>query len=1122
MEGRKMAMTKSILRSAILILILVAVLIFPPIVRAATPINCGRTLSASISAAGEKDSYTFSGTANNGITIRARKTSGTLIPYLELYGPSGSLITSAANQIDRTLTQTGTYRIDVRDQNNTNTGNYLLYWEKMNNPCNVVATLACGQVVKGTIGTGTNPPPWRVYKFTASANDAVTIRARKTSGSSFIPYMELYDPSGTYIAWAYNYPMDRVLTTAGTYKVLIRDYYNAYAGDFTLVWRKVSTPCSSTPIICGQVLSGSLGGADEIDFFTFTGSANDRVTIRARKTSGTITPYLELYNPSGTSVADPSAQIDTTLATTGTYKILVRDSTYLNTGDYVLYWEKMNNPCNVVVSLACEQVVSGTIGTGANPPPWRVYKFTASANDRVTIRARKTSGGTFIPLMELYGPTGSYIAGAYNYPMDRVLTTAGTYKVLIRDYYNAYAGDFTLVWRRVSTPCTSTPISCGQILSGSISGSDEIDFYTFTGSANDSVTIRLRKISGTFTPYIEVYNPSGNSRIVDVPNPLTVNITLSVTGTYKILIRDQNYINTGDYLLYWEKMNNPCNVAASLTCEQVVSGTIGTEANPLPWKVYTFTASANDAVTIRARKTSGGSFIPYMELYDPSGTYIAWAYNYPLDRVLTAPGTYKILIRDYYNAYGGDFTLVWRKVTTPCTATQATFGQVLSGSISNGDEIKTYAFSASANDIVSIRTVKTSGTFTPYLELYNPSGSRIQEAPNQIDTTLTAAGTYTLFVRDQNYINTGSYAVTWQRWNNPSAETIQCGQILAGAIGIESDPPHWRYYSFTASANDTISIRIAKTSGSLTPYLELYNSNGSLVGSGAGHLDQTLSLAGLHTIVVRDQNHINTGNYLLTWQKGKSPCNATAIVCGQVLLGSVNEVVEIDTYTFTASAGDNVVLTLTRVSGGMNPSLELYNNAGARIAYQYTTSGNQVTITQTLPAAGSYAVFVSDYGMDETGPYTLKFQKNSNSCPEVVVTLPNGGERIVARSIFTIRWSSTDLQGISSQEIRLSTDGGQTFPTVIASGLQGSVQTYDWDVPADLVTNQGRIRVTATDTSGFSTPDDSDADFTVLQAVGRQYVYDELNRLIQIIYEDGRRVIYTYDAAGNRITLTNE
>lgn len=38
----------------------------------------------------------------------------------------------------------------------------------------------------------------------------------------------------------------------------------------------------------------------------------------------------------------------------------------------------------------------------------------------------------------------------------------------------------------------------------------------------------------------------------------------------------------------------------------------------------------------------------------------------------------------------------------------------------------------------------------------------------------------------------------------------------------------------------------------------------------------------------------------------------------------------------------------------------------------------------------------------------------------------------------------------------------------------------------------------------------------------RIYLYDELNQLIQVIYEDGRKVTYTYDASGNRITLTNE
>jgi hypothetical protein len=299
MEDRKM---KSKSKLWLEILVAGLILLFPYIVRAQTPINCGQTLAGTISAPAEEDSYTFSGAANDKITIRARKTSGTLTAYLELYGPGGGLITSAANQIDRTLTETGTYRIDVRDQNNTNTGNYLLYWEKMSNPCNVAATLTCEQVVAGSIGTGVDPPPWRIYRFTASASDSLTIRARTTSGS-ISPVMELYDPSGGLITSGQQ--IDRTFTSAGTYTILIKDTWAAYAGNYVLGWRKVVNPCSSSPISCGQVLSGTIGAADEIDMYTFTGAANDKVTIRTRKTSGNLTPNIELYNPSGTRIAGP-------------------------------------------------------------------------------------------------------------------------------------------------------------------------------------------------------------------------------------------------------------------------------------------------------------------------------------------------------------------------------------------------------------------------------------------------------------------------------------------------------------------------------------------------------------------------------------------------------------------------------------------------------------------------------------------------------------------------------------------------------------------------------------------------------------------------------------------------
>ncbi len=1086
----------------------------------ATPINCGQVLTGSISALAGMNVYTFTVAANDGVTIRLRKTSGTFAPVLELYGPTGtSVVGATSSQIDYRPTAAGTYKIIVRDSSYVNTGNYLLYMERMNNPCNATA-ITCGQVVTGSIGTSTDPPPWKAYTFTGTAGDAVSIRSFKTSGASFISYMELYGPNGSYITFRYNYQLDWVLSTTGTYTILIRDYYNAYAGDFFLTYQVMSNPCNAIPINCGQVVSSSIDSAREMDIYTFTVAANDGVTIRLRKTSGTFAPVLELYGPSGSLVWGPGNETNQTLTTAGTYKIIVRDSSYVNTGNYLLFWQRMNNPCNAA-PITCGQVVTGSIGTSVDPPPWKAYTFTGTAGDAVSIRSFKTSGASFISYMELYGPNGSYITFGYNYPLGWVLSTTGTYTILIRDYYNAYAGDFFLTYQVMSNPCNATPINCAQVVSSSIDSQREMDIYTFTVSANDGVTIRLRKISGTFSPVIELYGPTGSSVVGATANQIDYRPT--VAGTYKIIVRDSSYVNTGNYLLYWQKMNNPCN-ATSISCGQVLTGSIGTSTDPPPWKAYTFTATAGDAVSIRSLKIGTGSFTSYMELYGPNGSYLSFSYNSPLDLALTSTGTYTILMRDYYNTYSGDFLLTWQKMSNPC-APDLACGQIATGTIGRTISESFWGFhkiTVSANDIVKIRAIKTSGSLVPFLELYKSNGSVVTSAAGEINTTLTAAGTYTIVVRDQTNTYTGGYAVTWQKWNSPCASALNCGQVAAGSIGTTADPPPWKYYSFTASANDIVTIRPTKTSGTLTPYLELYGPTGTLVGGGTGQLDRTLTAAGTHTIVVRDQDNINTGDFMLIWHRINNPCNPTTIGCGQVLQSALGTVGKMDVYTFTATGGDNVVLTLTKTSGGLDPSLELYNSSGTRVAYQYTPSGNQVTITQTLSTGGTYTVFVSDYGNDETGSYTLKLQKNNNICPEVTVTTPNGGERIAATSSFTFRWNCTSSQGINSQELRLSTDGGQTFPNLIAAGLQGSARSYDWTVPLEMVTTQGRIRVTVTDTSGMSTFDDSNANFEIYQAVGRVYVYDELNRLIQVLYEDGRRVTYTYDASGNRITLTNE
>jgi hypothetical protein len=100
-------------------------------------IGFGETIQCSISASGEKDSYTFSASANDKVLVRMVKTNSadTLFPGVRIYNRGGINLCEAgeydtANIDSCTLTSTGTYSILAFDQDVIYTGNYSLSLSK--------------------------------------------------------------------------------------------------------------------------------------------------------------------------------------------------------------------------------------------------------------------------------------------------------------------------------------------------------------------------------------------------------------------------------------------------------------------------------------------------------------------------------------------------------------------------------------------------------------------------------------------------------------------------------------------------------------------------------------------------------------------------------------------------------------------------------------------------------------------------------------------------------------------------------------------------------------------------------------------------------------------------------
>lgn len=81
--------------------------------------------------------------------------------------------------------------------------------------------------------------------------------------------------------------------------------------------------------------------------------------------------------------------------------------------------------------------------------------------------------------------------------------------------------------------------------------------------------------------------------------------------------------------------------------------------------------------------------------------------------------------------------------------------------------------------------------------------------------------------------------------------------------------------------------------------------------------------------------------------------------------------------------------------------------------------------------------------------------------PSAHAITPDGDELLVAGTTHDLRWAATDDVEVMNVDLALSTDGGATFPHVLATGEPNDGH-FDWTVPA-LMSTDAMISVTASD-----------------------------------------------------------
>ena len=559
-----------------------------------------------------------------------------------------------------------------------------------------------------------------------------------------------------------------------------------------------------------------------------------------------------------------------------------------------------------------------------------------------------------------------------------------------------------------SSTVGATDLLNGGYVSGTIDYEGDIDTYTFSLNAGETVMIRMADISvtGDLAPMLNLYSPSG-THLTGVTNGdslvASIHYTATETGIYKIEASDRNYASTGSYNIYFAHMPG-ANEYGELLNDGLHQGEI--DLGDLD--TYTFTVNAGETVMIRMTDTSeSGDLVPLLNLYSPSGAILSGVCDWDalvasIHYTATETGTYTLLACDRSYGHGNSKTGSYNIYFAHMPGANE-YGELLNDGLHQGEidlgDLDTYTFTVNAGETVMIRMTDTSesGDLVPLLNLYSPSGAILSGVCDwdalvaSIHYTATETGTYTLLACDRSYghgnSKTGSYNIYFAHM--PGAN--EYGELLNDGLHQgEIDLGDLDTYTFTVNAGETVMIRMTDTSesGDLVPLLNLYSPSGAIL-SGVCDWDAlvasihyTATETGTYTLLACDRSYghgnSKTGSYNIYFAHMPGANEYGELINdglhqGEIALG------DLDTYTFTVNAGETVMIRMTDTSesGDLVPLLNLYSPSGACLSGVCDWDALVASIHYTAAETGTYTLLACDRsygsGSSKTGSYNIYF-----------------------------------------------------------------------------------------------------------------------------------------------------
>ena len=238
------------------------------------------------------------------------------------------------------------------------------------------------------------------------------------------------------------------------------------------------------------------------------------------------------------------------------------------------------------------------------------------------------------------------------------------------------------------------------------------------------------------------------------------------------------------------------------------------------------------------------------------------------------------------------------------------------------------------------------------------------------------------------------------------------------------------------------------------------------------------------------------------------------LINGGVISDAISVPGEIDSYTFTAAAGESVQIRVADTSGNdFFPRLDLYDPSGAFVAADNGT--NVAVINRSITVAGTYTLVVSDdsFGNDAIGDYDLFFRGIGGNPPPVLSEI--GNKFVNEGELLEFVITATDP---NNNNLTFSLSNSPTGAT-LTPNADGVSATFSWTPNIGQAGNYPDVLFTVTD-DGVPIGSDSEAITITVGPFNPPPEFDPLDNQFTNVGEELSFTVRATDPEGDAITLT--